>query len=103
MSYNLRRIPDGVGDCGSRSEAISWDGNESKVVGSEPQIGCAMLVGSLIAGTYSRQDWWMTTQVQEILEEIKEDNVHYVRFKTNNSTYEWWIGEYPKKYKWWEE
>jgi hypothetical protein len=49
-----------------------------------------MIVGSPYARTYSRQDWWQTTPITEILEErIEEDGTEYVRFKTGNSEYEW--------------
>ena len=83
----LRRIPDGAGDQGSRSEAIKWkkDGTFKKVVSSRPTIGCSMLVGSLTARSYSEKDYWLTTVVTEILEE-RDD---YVKFRTENSIYEW--------------
>lgn len=83
----LKRIPDGAGDQGSRSEAIAWneDGTFKEIVGHRPTVGCSMLVGSVTARTYSRQDYWLTTVVTEILEE-RED---YVKFKTENSIYEW--------------
>lgn len=84
----LRRISDGAGDTGARSEAIVWneDGTFKEVVGTRPVVGCSMLVGSVTARTYQHQDYWLTTPVTEILEE-RED---YVRFKTGNSEYEWW-------------
>jgi hypothetical protein len=84
----LRRISDGRGDEGARSEAISWteEGKFKEIVGRRPTVGCSMLVGSVTARTYHDQDYWLTTPVTEILEE-RED---YVRFKTGNSEYEWW-------------
>lgn len=95
---NLRRIRDGRGDSGARSEAIAWnkDGSFKEVVSDYPTIGCSMLVGSINARSYSDQDYWLTTPVTEILEEIENDDSKYVRFKTGNSEYEWWIGNYPK-------
>lgn len=83
----LTRIGDGVGDSGSRSEAIKWkeDGTIDKIVGNKPMVGCSMLVGSASARTYSSQDYWLTTVVTEIL----EDTGNYVKFKTTNSIYEW--------------
>jgi len=94
----LARISDGEGDSGVRSEAISWneDGSLKEVVDNRPTLGCSMLVGSLAAGSYSNRDYWLTTEVTEILEEIKNEDVDYVRFKTGNSEYEWWNGIYPK-------
>lgn len=98
MSFNLRRTRDGEGDSGARSQAIKFDkyGNFEEVAGYKPTIGCSILVGSLSARSYSNQDWWMTTAVTEIIEEIENDDVHYIRFKTGNSEYEWWNGDYPK-------
>jgi hypothetical protein len=98
MSFSLRRVSDGEGYVGASSEAIEWneDNTFKSVVNHIPVVGCSMKVGSLIAGTYSKRDWWLTTIVTEILEEIKNDDVHYVRFKTENSEYEWWNGKYPK-------
>lgn len=84
----LRRTSDGAGDCGTCSEAIEWneDGTKKGVVSDRPTVGCSMLVGSWRASTYSRQDYWLTTPVTEILEETED----YVKFKTGNSVYEWW-------------
>ena len=98
MAFHLRRTRDGAGETGGRSQAIEWneDGTFKKVVDYKPTVGYSMLVGSVSARSYSDQDYWLTTTVTEILEEINSDDVHYVRFKTGNSEYEWWNGEYPK-------
>jgi len=83
----LKRIPDGAGDSGSMSIAISW--NEDRTFkaeeGDRPKVGCSMLVGSERARTMQNQDYWLTTEVTEIL----EDKGDYVKFKTKNSIYEW--------------
>ncbi len=87
----LKRIGDGAGDQGSTSQAILWD-NEGKlktIVSHKPTVGCSMLVGSPNARTYLSQDYWLTTIVTEILEESSDET--YVKFKTGNSTYEWWL------------
>jgi len=99
MAYHLKRVGDGAGDSGLMSKAIQWklDGTEGKIVSVSPTIGCSMLVGGLIARTYSPQDYWLTTTVKEILAEFKTESSHYVRFKTENSEYEWWSGEYPTR------
>jgi len=96
---HLRRTSDRAGDSGSRSEAIAWNENGSfkEIVGRRPAIGCSMLVGSVTARSYSRQDYWLTTPVTEILEEITNEDCDYVKFSTGNSIYEWWEGEYPKE------
>ena len=97
MAFHLKRTRDGAGDSGSSSQAIAWNDDKTfkEVVGHSPVVGCSMKVGGLNARSYSNQDWWLTTPITEILEEIKEDDSHYVRFKTGNSEYEWWTGEYP--------
>ena len=98
MSFHLRRTRDGAGDSGPRSEAIEWnkDGTFNKVLDYVPRLGCSMLVGSITARSYSDTDYWLTTKITEIVEEINSDEVHYIKFKTGNSEYEWWNGNYPK-------
>jgi hypothetical protein len=83
----LSRIPDGAGDAGSRSEALKYDenGKNPEVVGRRPIVGVNMLVGSVTARSYSKSDYWLTTEITEIL----EDTGDYVKFKTKNSIYEW--------------
>lgn len=73
-------------DGGARSEAIRWkdNGRIDIVVGHRPTIGCSMLVGSINARTYGN-DYWLTTEVLEILEETE----NMVRFRTKNSIYIW--------------
>jgi hypothetical protein len=70
---------------GARVEAIQYDedGRNGKVVGNKPIVGCSLLVGSISARSYSNQDWWLTTEITEIISETKE----CIRFKTLNSTY----------------
>jgi hypothetical protein len=91
----LRRVSDGAGDEGACSDAISWneDGTFKEIVGNRPTVGCSILVGSIIARSYSNQDYWLTTPVTEILEEKMENDLLYVKFKTENSIYEWWGGD----------
>jgi hypothetical protein len=94
----LRRVRDNAGDTGALTESISWnpDGSFKEVAGHRPMVGCSIMVGSLTARSYSGSDYWLTTPVTEILEEIKNDETDYVRFQTENSEYEWWCGIYPK-------
>ena len=86
MATLVKVYPDGreeFKEGGSRVEAIKWDGADShKIVGHEPIVGCAFLVGSVVARTYG-SDYWLTTVVTEILEKTKD----YILFKTTNSTY----------------
>ena len=89
----LIRESDGAGDSGARSQAIQWkeNGTFDRVVSDRPVVGCSMLVGSVTARSYSTQDYWLTTPVTEILEEKEEDGQLYVRFKTGNSVYKFWL------------
>jgi len=88
----LKRVSDGEGCRGSLVEAIAWneDGSFKEVVAGYPVVGCSVKVGSIIAGTYSTRDYWLTTEVTEILEERKDEEgkYEYVKFATENSIYE---------------
>jgi len=88
----LRRVSDGEGFSGSLVESIAWneDGTFKEVTGSKPKLGESLKVGSPFAGTYSNRDWWMTTPITKILEERWTENglLEYMKFKTENSTYE---------------
>jgi len=96
---HLRRLRDGKGDSGSLSQAIRWNEDDTykEVVDSKPIVGCSMLVGAVTARSYTAQDYWLTTPITEILEvtTYNGDDLYY-RFKTGNSEYEWWTGNYPK-------
>jgi hypothetical protein len=83
---HLYRIPDGAGDSGAFSVALGLN-EENKVVikSNRPIVGCVMRVGSVTARSYSKSDYWTTTEILEILEERTD----YVKFKTKNSIYEW--------------
>jgi len=87
----LRRI-DGVGDEGSRVQAIKRTGkalDKLEIIDTDrPSVGYALLVGSTTPRTYSRQNWWMTTIITEITEENEEEG--YWKFRTVNSEYEFW-------------
>lgn len=86
MSYSLSRVSDGAGDSGNMSQALRLDHNRDiENGGDRPKVGYAMRVGSSYARTYEANDYWTTTYVQEIIEE-RDD---YVKFRTNNSIYEW--------------
>jgi hypothetical protein len=95
MAYSLRRTRDEAGDSGNMSMAL-WKDPVSGEIESEhnvvPRVGVAMRVGSAYARSYSRQDWWQTTFITEILEERtdpEDPEFLYIRFKTGNSEYEW--------------
>ena len=86
MPYSLVRERDSAGDSGSVSLALWVENGEPQIEhDAKPRIGVAMQVGSLFARSYSGQDYWQTTIIEEIL--IEEEN--YVKFRTGNSTYEW--------------
>ena len=86
MTFSLRRISDGAGDCGLMSINIWEENGEIKFEhGEKPKLGAAVRVGSINGRSYSSQDYWTTTLVTEIIEDTNE----FVRFKTKNSEYEW--------------
>ena len=83
--YSLYR-EDGNGDSGSESLAIWEEDSDVKFEHhARPKVGICMRVGAGYARTMQWQDWWQTSYITEILEE-QED---YVKFKTENSIYEW--------------
>jgi hypothetical protein len=88
----IRRISDGIGDTGQRVEAIKWneDGSFKEIVSNRPVVGCSLLVGSVTARTYSENDYWLTTEITNIIEETENEDGLYVKFKTENSTYDFW-------------
>jgi hypothetical protein len=82
----LIRSGDGRGDTGTLSEIFRIKpGTEELEIeqNQPPRVGWGIKVGSPFAGTYSKQDWWATTLVTEILEETEK----YIKFKTKNSEY----------------
>ena len=88
---HLRRVSDGKGDSGSAVFAISLNKETGKLEYNQtdrPIVGALLQVGSVTARSYSDQDWWRTTFVEEILEEDLEKG--YWKFKTENSEYEFW-------------
>ena len=87
MKYSLRRVSDQMGDAGPMFVLFRQgpDGIERKEQPEKPEIGWGVQVGSIYARSFSSQDWWATTPVTEILEERE----NYMRFKTQNSEYEW--------------
>ncbi len=89
MTYTLRRVADGAGDIGAVSKLLKRgpDGSTLSKHG-RPELGFCVLVGAQNARTYQVQDYWITTPVVEII----EDRGNYVRFRTDNSVYEWTCG-----------
>jgi len=95
MAQLIKIHPDGreeFKESGQRIEAIAWneDGTFKEVVDGKPVVGCSVLVGSITARSYSNQDYWLTTKVTEIGEEVRNEDglLEKVRFKTENSEYE---------------
>lgn len=82
--YYLKRERDGAGDSGRMLNAINPNTAQVEATG-EIIVGCCVQCGSPFAGTYSKQDWWLTTPVTEILK-VNEDATE-VEFKTGNSIY----------------
>lgn len=89
MYYTLRRLSDNAGDRGGMSLAVLLNdaGDVQFEEDARPRVGVLMRVGSDYGRAYFAQDFWQTTKIVEILEET--DNT--VRFRTQNSEYEWRI------------
>lgn len=92
--YRLSRESDGVGDEGSSVLSIDFSKDTIKYHRNEIRVGCRLQVGSIYARTMRAQDWWMTSDVTEILEVVTVGSTqagHYpikqVTFKTRNSVY----------------
>ena len=79
------------GDSGGMSMAF-WLDDERQLQyehDAKPRVGVAMRVGSISARSFTAQDWWQTTIVEEILEEFGSDGRLNVKFRTKNSFYHW--------------
>lgn len=97
MYYTLKRVSDGAGDSGNMSDSYKTDPSltpsQRVTHNAEPTIGEALMVGSSFTRSYQMQDWWCTTPVTEIISNLllkdNHDEYRQVRFKTQNSEYEW--------------
>jgi hypothetical protein len=82
--YTLSRERDGVGDSGIMIESFDRKNptadHEQRVL----EIGKAVRCGSHYARSYSAQDWWLTTAIEEFLE-VSEDKT-MIRFRTENGS-----------------
>lgn len=87
MRYSLVKVGSPrIGDSGPMSVTLwSDDGKIKEEHDSRPTVGRVIRVGSYMARSYTSQDWWQTSLINEII----EDTDNYVKFITNNSIYEW--------------
>lgn len=88
MTYSLFKQDGSMrGDSGLMSTFIyEKDGSVIYEPNSKPRVGGVIRVGSHYARSYSSQDWFQTSLIQEILEETEDR----VLFKTlSGSIYEW--------------
>lgn len=81
MLYSLRDKL-GRGDSGQMSNCLMPDGK----IETRPKVGGRMQVGSLYARTYSNQDYWLTTEIKEIVSEKKNEVIFRTR---TGSEYTW--------------
>ena len=76
--YSLNRESDGTGDGGTWIEAFDrdnpGDNHEQRVLIKGKSVRC----GSFYARSYTAQDWWLTTDIEEFLEITEEQ----VKFRT---------------------
>jgi hypothetical protein len=77
--YTLKRLNDGLTQVGRHIEWINWgDDNRPNCVYSEPKIGLSLILDP------GHDYTWLTTRITEIVEQ--RDG--YIKFQTQNSTYE---------------
>lgn len=78
--YTLRRLNDGLTKTGSRIDYIEWDEttNEGKSSHDDIKVGRSLMLEPRMQYT------WLTTAITEIVEQREG----YVKFQTQNSTYE---------------
>ena len=67
---------------GLMSDAYKEINGELKIVGNRPIVGTQLIVGQSL----DSQNWLKCSTIKNLL--IDEDN--YVKFKTENSIYQWW-------------
>jgi len=77
--YTLKRLEDGLTKRGDRVQYIEWnEDRSSREAHDEAKIGYSLILDPRMNFT------WLTTKIVEIVEQ--EDK--YIKFKTENSTYE---------------
>lgn len=84
--YSLVRESDGAGDSGPRLIPTKWNGRfwEGDGKNGTIEIGKGLECGSITARSYSAQDFWACTEVQEILE-VNEDKTE-VKVRTRSGS-----------------
>jgi hypothetical protein len=78
--YTLRRLNDGLTKTGDKVQYIEWDENTSEGKSSHDDIK----VGRSLILEPRMQYTWLTTAITEIVEQREG----YIKFQTQNSTYE---------------
>ena len=77
--YTLKRLDDGLTKRGNRVQYIEWnEDRSSRSTYDEAKVGLSLILDPRMNFT------WLTTLIVEILQQ--EDK--YIKFKTENSTYE---------------
>lgn len=89
----LYRVSDGAGDEGSWVQILEWNEDRTlKQIHEDgiPRIGCSVKVGGVTARTYQWQDWWCTTRVTKIYNEVWLDSGYSCTLDTETgSTYQY--------------
>lgn len=88
--YWMYREDGRVGDSGPMSDMIiKRKGVAVREADARPEVGGVMQVGTYFARSYTAQDYWQTTKIEEILKEETVDGRDTVTFRTQNSVYTW--------------
>lgn len=95
MKYTLKRLNDNKKSSGNILKIINKNTNctNSLIHSNKPLVGYSVLIISLFGKSKYNQDIFLTEPVEEIIKEIKTENTHYVRFKTQRYEYEWWVND----------
>lgn len=84
MRYYLYR-EDGEGDSGGMSMTFLSGADVEIKHDARPEVGRQIRVGSISARSYQYQDWWQTSPILEIIDDMPDKVV----FKTRSATYTW--------------
>ena len=85
--YTLRRLNDGLTKTGSRVQYVEYDEktNEGKESHDDIKVGRSLMLEPRMQFTWlTTRITWLTTRITEIVEQ--RDG--YIKFQTQNSTYE---------------
>ena len=83
--YTLKRLNDGLTHTAYQVQYVEWNKDKTaKESHDDAQIGRSLILDSRMQSLYTSPYTWLTTAITEIVDQ-KEG---YIKFQTQNSTYE---------------